>query len=90
LIFGLGVLGWPVFSFGAIFMFDSPISGPADAAQRYAFAFLTWLYPLIYGAAWLLYRRMKKREMSESVRLLIWILPAIAPAYYVWFFSRGA
>ena len=88
MILGLGVLVWPMFSFGAIFMFDAPIRSRTDEIERYTFVLLTWFYPILYGTAWFLYRYARARAVSEYVRLLVWMLPAIAPAYYFWSFNR--
>lgn len=87
---GLGMLAWPLFSFGAIFMFDSPIKSQTDQLQRYAFVCLTWSYPVLFAAAWFAYRLARRRGVHRLVCDLAWSIPAIAPVYYFWFFSSRA
>ena len=86
IVFGLGVVAWPLFSYGAIFVFDSPVECRADEVRRYAFVYLTWFYPVLFGIAWVIYRFARRRNVHRVVCDLAWCVPAIAPAYYVWFF----
>lgn len=85
-VFGLGVLAWPLFSYGAIFMFDSPIENRTDELLRYTFAYVTWFYPALFAAAWMAYRIGRRRRVHRLVCDLAWCIPAIAPTYYIWFF----
>lgn len=87
IIFGLGVLAWPLLSFFVIFTFDAPIRDRTDELRRYTLLFLTWFYPLPYGVAWLFYQLSRKWRINEALSLAVWILPAIVPAYWVWFAS---
>jgi hypothetical protein len=86
IVFGLGVLAWPMLSFGAIFLFDSPIKNHADELQRYTLAGVTWFYPALYAAAWIAYRMTRRRNVPRLLCDLAWCIPGITPACYLWFF----
>ena len=60
-VLALGLLGWPVAAFVAIFLFDAPLRGPLDEAVRYTMAFSVWGYPAYWGAGWALFRAAAKR-----------------------------
>ena len=84
-IFGLGLLAWPMFSYGAIFVFDSPIGSRRDELQRYAFVYLTWGYPVLFALGWFGYQLLRKKRASRPTSLLARALPAITPLYYLYF-----
>ncbi len=85
-VFGLGILPWPFLSMGALFIFDSPIESRIDEIQRYTFLLLTVFYPVLYGAGFLLYWQLRRRSVGEGTALFSWLIPALTPAYYVFFF----
>jgi hypothetical protein len=87
IVFGIGVLAWPLASYGAIFMFDASIRGRVDEWERYTFAYLTWFYPALFAAAFFLYRALRRRGAGRLASALAWALPALAPGYYVWYFT---
>jgi hypothetical protein len=87
LIFGCGLILWPFLSFGAIFVFDSPIRSQSDELRRHTIVYLTWFYPLLYGAAWAVYLALRRLHAGLLASSLAWALAAITPAYCIWFFA---
>ncbi len=54
-LFGVGLVLWLFLSFGAIFIFDSPIQSRSDEIGRYTVAFFIWSSPITCGLTFLLY-----------------------------------
>jgi hypothetical protein len=77
-IFGFGLLLWPFLSFGAIFMFDSPIQSRNDLLSRYTVAYFIWFYPVTYGVTCLLYYILRRCGVWRSVSCFAWALPLVA------------
>jgi hypothetical protein len=74
-LFGLGLILWPFMSFGAIFMFDSPIQSRSDEVGRYTVAFFIWGYPVTYVATLVAYYLLRRFGIGRVVSCLAWGLP---------------
>src|SRR5215469_5715794 len=87
-LFGLGLILWPFMSFGAIFMFDSPIQNRTDLVGRYTVAYFIWGYPLTYVATLLAYYLLRRFGVWRVVSCLAWGFPVAAyfilSAYLTW------
>ena len=87
-LFGLGLILWPFMSFGAIFMFDSPIQSRSDEAGRYTVAFFIWGYPVTYVITLVAYYLLRRFGIGRVVSCLAWGLPVaiyfILSAYLTW------
>jgi hypothetical protein len=81
ILFGVGLILWPFLSFGAIFMFDSPMRSRSDEVNRFTIAYFIWFYPLTYAATGLLYVILRKCGVWRVVSCLAWGLPAVV--YYL-------
>ncbi|PTY03013.1 hypothetical protein DB347_22725 [Opitutaceae bacterium EW11] len=90
ILFGVLLLVWPLFAFGAIFIFDAPITSRGDAANRYLFAFSIWLYPILYFLSVLIARRLLKAGLGAWTILLPFLLPAVPPLICVLEFTSNA
>ena len=77
ILFGIGVILWPFLSFGAIFMFDSPLQNRSDEVNRYTVAYFIWFYPVTYAATFLLYYILRKCRVWRWLSCLAWGLPVI-------------
>jgi hypothetical protein len=75
MLFGLGLLLWPFLSFGAIFVFDSPIQSRGDLSDRTALAYFIWSYPVTYGASLLAYYLLRRFGAGRVMSCLAWGLP---------------
>lgn len=75
IFFGLGLILWPFLSFGAIFMFDSPIESRSDLLRREAFAYFIWSYPLTYAATCIAYYLLRRFGAGRLVSCIAWGLP---------------
>jgi hypothetical protein len=80
-LFGLGLILWPFLSFGAIFLFDSPIQSRSDLVGRYTVAYFIWFYPLTYALTLLLYYVLHRYGVWRLLSCLAWIFPGVA--YFV-------
>lgn len=77
--FGLGLLGWPFMSFGAVFVFDNPSSMLAACY----IAFTIWLYPAFWIAGLALSRIGAQRGQSVLLVLLPGCIPLLSALWYV-------
>ena len=76
-VFGIGVVLWPILSFGAIFIFDSPIKNRDDELHRCLVAYFIWYYPLTYFATLLVYSILLKAGIHRWLCCLAWVLPIV-------------
>ena len=60
-LMALSLLMWPLFSFGAIFFFDSSIHSSLDGFCRYGMAYTIWLYPVYIFLLMRIFFRLSKR-----------------------------
>jgi hypothetical protein len=65
-------------SFGAIFMFDSPIQNRTDLVGRYTAAYFIWFYPATYAVTLLAYYLLRRCGVWRVVSCLAWGLPVAA------------
>jgi len=77
-LFGVGLVLWPFLSFGAIFMFDSPLQNRSDEVSRYTVAYFIWFYPVTYVVTLLAYYLLRRCGVWRVVSCLIWGLPVAA------------
>jgi hypothetical protein len=87
-LFGLGLILWPFMSFGAIFMFDSPIQSRSDELGRYTVAYFIWGYPVTYVITLVTYYLLRKFGVPRVVSCVVWGLPVaiffMLSAYLTW------
>jgi hypothetical protein len=76
-LFGVGLVLWPFLSFGAIFMFDSPLQNRSDEVNRYMVAYFIWFYPATYAATFFLYYILRRCSVWRWLSCLAWGLPVI-------------
>jgi hypothetical protein len=76
-LFAVGLILWPFLSFGAIFMFDSPIQSRSDQLGRFTVAYYIWFYPVTYGTTCFLYYILRKWGVWRLVSCFAWGLPVI-------------
>src|SRR5882757_5130157 len=88
ILFGVGLFLWPFLSFGAIFMFDSPLQNRSDELNRNTVAFFIWFYPVTYAATCLLYYLLRRCGVWRLASCFAWGLPVavyfILPAIAGW------
>ena len=77
ILFGIGVILWPLLAFGAIFIFDSPIQSRSDELNRYTLAYFIWFYPVTYAATCLLYYTLRRYGVWRLVSCFAWGLPVV-------------
>jgi hypothetical protein len=94
ILFGIGLLLWPFLSFGAIFMFDSPMRNRSDEVNRFTVAYFIWFYPVTYAAAGLLYVILRRCGVWRVVSCFAWGLPVavycLLPAFAGWKDAKDA
>ncbi len=76
-LFGFGLVLWPFLSFGAIFIFDSPIQSRSDLVDRSTIAYFIWSYPVTYAAAFLAYYLLRRFGAGRLVSCFAWGLPVV-------------
>jgi hypothetical protein len=76
-IFGIPLVAWPLFSYGAIFLFDAPIESNKDELERMLMVYSVWFYPLFYLAGWIGSTILAKRKVKRVFVSLSSALPAI-------------
>jgi hypothetical protein len=88
ILFGVGLVLWPFLSFGAAFMFDSPLQSRSDELARYSVAYFIWFYPVIYSATILAYYLLRRFGAGRLVSCFAWGLPVavyfVLPAVMGW------
>lgn len=77
ILFGIGVILWPLLAFGAIFIFDSPLQNRSDEVGRYTVAYFIWFYPVTYAATGFLYYILRRCGIWRWLSCLAWGLPVI-------------
>lgn len=77
MLFGFGLVLWPFLSFGAIFIFDSPIQSRSDLLARYSLAYFIWFYPVTYGATCLVNYLLRKCGVRRLFSCFAWGLPVV-------------
>ena len=85
IVFGLGMLLWPILSFGAIFVLDEPPKDSGDELRKALLVWSTWAYPLFYLGGFLVYRRFRAWDFSRLSSFSAWVITFVVPAYYLWF-----
>jgi hypothetical protein len=77
ILFGIGIVLWPFLSFGAIFMFDSPMQNRSDELNRYTVAYFIWFYPVTYATTGFLYYVLRRCGLWRWLSCLAWGFPVI-------------
>lgn len=89
-LLGFGLILWPFVSFGALFMFDSPIQSLHDLAGRYTVAYFIWLYPVTYGITVLAYYLLRRIGVWRLLSLVAFGFPVLAWSLIAAHFARKA
>lgn len=89
-LLGVGLLLWPFMSFGAIFMFDSPIQSLHDLAGRYTVAYFIWLYPVTCGITVLAYFILRRVGVWRLLSLAAFGFPVLAWSLISGHFAKKA
>ena len=87
ILFGIGLILWPFLSFGAAFMFDSPLQNRSDEVNRYVVCYFIWSYPVTYAATCFLYYILRRCGVWRWMSCLAWGLPIIV--YFIFLVIVG-